>query len=170
MEWLLKDCSLVQWKKFRIAVWVYLQAGLPEWMTFCTWFWLHKIQCKGILRDYTVCTDRGRHCTWKTGKKFRTVYCWKCDGGPWVCGFAEWNLVTRCLSCSSVCFYWWKWCCWIYCFGCHWCNWGYILLDSWTLPLDESHWTWELVFVTLLLMCRTMFKLLANLDLDVFMH
>lgn len=64
---------------------VYLQAGLPEWMTFCTQFWLHKIKRKGILRYYTLCTDRGRQCTWKTVKKFVTDYCWKCDGGPWVC-------------------------------------------------------------------------------------
>lgn len=169
MEWLLKRYSLMQWKKFGIVVWVYLQAGLPEWMTFCTRFWHHKIKWKGILRDHTVC--RGGHCTWKTVKKFRTVYCWKCDGGPWVCGFAEWNLVTRCLFWFSVCFYWWKWWCWIYCFGCHWCkSEGISCWIAQIYLLDVSHWTWELIFVTLFMMCKTMFKRLLNLDLGVFMH
>lgn len=158
-----EDHLLMLWKKFRIAVWGYIQAGLPEWMTFCTWFWLHKIKWKGILRDYTVCTDR---LYMKNSQGIQQF-----TAGLWVCGFAEWNIVTRWLFWSSVCFYWWKWCCWIFCFGCHWSkSEGISYWIAQLCLLDETHWTWELIFVTLCLMFRTMFKLLLKLDLGVFMH
>ena len=86
-------------------------------------------------RLYSVCRQAGKIHE-KTVKEFRTDYCWKCDSGPWVCGFAKWNSVTRCLFYLLYAFIDWKWCCWIYFFGCHWCkSEGISLLDSPTLPI-----------------------------------
>ena len=123
-----------QWCKGKnselLSAYIYRQAYQNLWHLYL--IFTTKDRVKGhSQRLCSVC--RQRHCTSKA-VKFWTVYCWKCDGGPWVCGFAEWDLVTRCLL-WSVCFYWWQCCSWVYCFASTDTNLRAFLLDSPTVPV-----------------------------------